>query len=57
VVQESGTGRSGGRSNGDEWRRGVVEEETVTNICSGTEEHRRSAWPRRRGTMLPRRWD
>jgi hypothetical protein len=26
VVQESGAGRSGGRSNGDERRRGAVEE-------------------------------
>jgi hypothetical protein len=29
VVQESGTSRSGGRSNGGEQRRGAVEEETV----------------------------
>jgi hypothetical protein len=61
VVQESGAGRSGGRSEGEEWRRGAVKEETVNKYLQlhvGKEEQRRRPpWPRRRGTMVPRRWD
>jgi hypothetical protein len=55
-------GSSGGRSEGDERRRGAVKEKETMNKylqrhVGKEEQRRRSPWPRRRGTMVPRRWD
>jgi hypothetical protein len=62
VGQGGPMGSSGGRSEGDERRRGAVKEKETMNKylqrhVGKEEQRRRPPWPRRRGTMVPRRWD